>query len=150
MAAVFTTTRRVAFAETDMAGIVHFSQFFRYMEDAEHAFLRSRGLSVHATVDGRTISWPRVEAHCEYKRPLRFEDEVRISIHIDERRAKTMHYRFEFDLADTTGQVIPIATGRLTTVCVAIDEAGAMRSIAIPDAIVSKLMPTDAPGAIHN
>ena len=32
----FHTTRRIQFAETDMAGIVHFSNFFRYMEEAEH------------------------------------------------------------------------------------------------------------------
>ena len=32
--------RRVEFSETDAAGIVHFSNFFRYMEGAEHAFLR--------------------------------------------------------------------------------------------------------------
>src|SRR5213078_989612 len=46
MPAVFRTTRRVEFADTDMAGIVHFANFFRYMESAEHEFLRSHGLSV--------------------------------------------------------------------------------------------------------
>ncbi len=28
----FVTTRRVEFIDTDMAGIVHFTNFFRYME----------------------------------------------------------------------------------------------------------------------
>ena len=42
----FRTTRRVDFVDTDMAGIVHFSNFFRYMESAEVEFLRARGLTV--------------------------------------------------------------------------------------------------------
>jgi acyl-CoA thioester hydrolase len=39
----FRITRRVEFSETDMAGIVHFSNFFRYMETAEHAFFPVTG-----------------------------------------------------------------------------------------------------------
>jgi YbgC/YbaW family acyl-CoA thioester hydrolase len=37
---------RVEFTDTDMAGIVHFSSFFRYMEVTEHAFFRSLGFSI--------------------------------------------------------------------------------------------------------
>ena len=36
----------VEFAETDAAGIVHFSVFFRYMEEAEHAVWRQAGLDI--------------------------------------------------------------------------------------------------------
>jgi acyl-CoA thioesterase FadM len=39
----FSINRRVQFAETDMAGIVHFSNYFRWMEEVEHAFFRSVG-----------------------------------------------------------------------------------------------------------
>ena len=42
----FQITRRVEFSETDLAGIMHFSNFFRFMESAEHAFFRSLGFSV--------------------------------------------------------------------------------------------------------
>ena len=35
--------RRVQFYETDAAGIVHFSWFYRYMEEAEHALWREAG-----------------------------------------------------------------------------------------------------------
>lgn len=40
------TRRRVEFVETDAAGIVHFSSFFVYMEQAEHELLRHLGLNV--------------------------------------------------------------------------------------------------------
>ena len=52
MAEVFHTQRFVEFSDTDMAGIAHFSAFFRYMESAEHALLRSLGLSVFQKLDG--------------------------------------------------------------------------------------------------
>ena len=58
----FIFSRRVEFAETDMAGIVHFANFYRMMENAEHAFFRSLGFSVHDEFDGQTIGWPRVSA----------------------------------------------------------------------------------------
>ena len=78
MALVFHTTRRVEFADTDMAGIVHFANFFRYMEVTEHAFLRSLGLSVHMREGRRTLGLPRVSATCDYRVPLRYEERVTV------------------------------------------------------------------------
>ena len=46
METTYTMQRRVEFSDTDMAGIAHFTNYFRYMEEAEHAFLRDRGLNV--------------------------------------------------------------------------------------------------------
>ena len=78
MPSEFSVTRKVEFAETDMAGIMHFSNFFRYMEVAEHAFFRSLGFSIVTEKSGHDVGWPRVHASCDYMRPLRFEDDVEI------------------------------------------------------------------------
>jgi acyl-CoA thioester hydrolase len=43
----FITTHRVEFFETDLAGIVHFANYYRFMEQAEHAFFRALGLKIH-------------------------------------------------------------------------------------------------------
>ena len=51
MAHEYRYRRRVEFSETDLAGIVHFSNYFRYMEAAEHEFFRSLGLSIHLERD---------------------------------------------------------------------------------------------------
>ncbi len=72
--------RRVQFYETDAAGIVHFSWFFRYMEEAEHALWRAAGLSIHPP--DSPIGWARASATCDFKRPLRFEDEFDVTIRI--------------------------------------------------------------------
>jgi acyl-CoA thioester hydrolase len=80
--------RRVQFHETDAAGIVHFSRFFLYMEEAEHALWREAGLSIARGVSG--VGFPRVAAGFEFCKPLRFEDEFDISIRIAEIRQKTI------------------------------------------------------------
>ena len=58
----FLTTRLVEFSDTDMAGIVHFANFFRFMESAEHAYLRGCGLSVVSQWQGQTITAQAIQA----------------------------------------------------------------------------------------
>lgn len=72
--------RRVEFCETDAAGIVHFSNFFRYFEQAEHALLRSVGLGVHFRVEQGDLGFPRLSVRCEFLRPARFEDLLEIHV----------------------------------------------------------------------
>jgi YbgC/YbaW family acyl-CoA thioester hydrolase len=127
---------QVEFADTDMAGIVHFANFFRYMEATEHAFFRSLGFSIHMHIEGRNIGWPRVHVTCDYKSPLRFEDEVEVHLRVREKRSKSLTYDFTFRKLDGT----PVAAGALTAVCVALDEqTGTMRAVAIPEAIAAKI-----------
>ena len=59
----FRTTRRVEFSDTDMVGIAHFTNYFRFMEEAEHALLRARGLSVVLKDDRGTLGFPKL-THC--------------------------------------------------------------------------------------
>lgn len=123
MSSQFRMTRIVAFSETDAAGIVHFANFFRYMEDAEHAMLRSLGLSVHNDVGDDVAGFPRVSAQCDYKRPLRFEDTFTIDVRITAKTDKSVTYGFSFEIE---GEATPIATGSLKVVY-AIKPAGAGR-----------------------
>ena len=54
----FILHRRVQWYELDSAGIVHFSTYFRFMEEAEPALWRAAGLSIGAAE--KTGGWPRV------------------------------------------------------------------------------------------
>ena len=93
MAYEFKITRRVEFSETDMAGIVHYSNFFRYMEAAESAFFRSLGLSLRAPRAAHEVGWPRVHAECDDSRPLCFEDEIEIHVLVAEKGARKLEGR---------------------------------------------------------
>lgn len=69
-------TRRVTFADTDAAGVVHFSKILCYVEEAIHAYLLELNLDVVSSREG----WPIVKVDVDYRRPLHFNDEVDISI----------------------------------------------------------------------
>src|SRR4051812_41157808 len=92
----FVTTRRVEFGDTDMAGIVHFANFFRYMEAAETAFLRSLGFSVNWKADGMKWGFPRVSAACDYRKPARFEDLLTITVTVERVGQRSVTYRHDF------------------------------------------------------
>ena len=84
MTTEFSITRRVEFSETDLAGIMHFTNFYRWMEICEHEFLRSLNLSVDMEDENGRFGWPRVKTSCRFKRPLRFEEEVEVKLLITE------------------------------------------------------------------
>ncbi len=135
----YTTTRRVEFAETDMAGIMHFANFYRWMENVEHEFFRSLGLSIHMQHDGQDIGWPRIESTCKFKRPLKFEETATIDLTIEETTHKTVTYKFDFS-KEADGGTVRVAQGRMVTVCATIEPAtGKLAAIPIPDVIRDQL-----------
>jgi YbgC/YbaW family acyl-CoA thioester hydrolase len=134
----FKATRRVEFSETDMAGIMHFSNFFRFMETAEHGFYRSLGFSVVMPETDPRLGWPRVHAECDYKKPLRFEDQVEIHLLVKEKRSKSVTFAFLFRKLNSS-PVVEVARGVLTIVCVAHRADGTMSAHAIPKEIADKI-----------
>src|SRR6267154_189991 len=137
MAYEFKATRRVEFSETDMAGIMHFSNFFRFMETAEHGFYRSLGFSVVMPETDPRLGWPRVHAECDYKQPLRFEDEVEIHLLVGEKKSKALSYEFQFRKLNASPPV-EVARGSLTVVCVT-HQHGKMAPATIPKAIAERI-----------
>ncbi len=146
MARVFQTQRRVEFRDTDAAGIMHFSVFFVYMEQTEHEFLRHLGQSVVSQVEGKTVSWPRVSAKCDYRRPIRFEQTVNIETWVEQIGSKSVCYGFRFcataELESTTADEAEIvAEGSITAVCCEVEHGKPPVPIPIPNVIVEKLTP---------
>ncbi len=131
----FRTTRLVEFSDTDMAGIVHFANFFRFMEAAEHAYLRACGLSVIGSWEGQAITFPRVHADCDYLRPARFQDVLEIEVLLEKIGRASVHYAFVFRQA---GEVI--ATGRITTVLCRIGPGHALEPFAVPESLRERLL----------
>ncbi len=132
----YSHSQRVEFRDTDAAGIAHFSMFFVWMEQAEHAALRHLGLSVlpQRTDASPVITWPRVSATCDYQSPAHFEDELQIEVEVAKLGSKSVTYAFRFRESDRQ-----LASGRLTTVCCQSDTHGALTPIVIPTEIREKL-----------
>jgi YbgC/YbaW family acyl-CoA thioester hydrolase len=134
MSAELCLRRRVAFSETDSAGIVHFSNFFRYFEDAEHALWRQAGLSIHPRQS--EIGWPRVAASCEYHRSLTFEQEFDVTVRIAEMSKRVITYTGEI-----TRNGEKVATGTWKIACVTKLSDGMMKSVEIPADVAERLKP---------
>jgi acyl-CoA thioester hydrolase len=138
MAFEFRLTRRVEFHETDMAGIVHFANFFRYMESVEHAFCRSLGFSVVMDKAEPPVGLPRVHASCDYRRPLRFENVVEIHLLVAEKRTRSLAYQVRFRRIEP-GPVEDIAIGRLVVASVTRRPDGGLEPVPLPDWITSQV-----------
>ena len=131
----FVTHRRVEFFETDMAGIVHFANYYRFMEQAEHDFFRSLGQSIMETrEDGTVWGWPRVSAKCSFDAPAYYQDilEIRLSIHRKGVKSLTIDYEFWRD--ETR-----IAHGQMKTVCCEFVPGQPMRSLKLPEAVADQI-----------
>ena len=138
MASEYRIRRRVQFSETDVAGIVHFSNFFRYFEDAEHQLWRQAGLSIHP--EKSSIGWPRVAASCQYHRPLKFEQEFEIDVRISDMTKRTITYAGEI-----TRNGERVATASWKIACVNKLPDGGMKSADIPADVASRLKPFAIP-----
>lgn len=130
----FRVSRRIEFVDTDMIGIVHFSNFFRFMEMAECAFLRELGLGVMLEWEGQELGLPRVAASCEYASPARFQDVLDIDVSVARIGTKSITYRFDFSRA---GQ--PLAKGQITCACVRKRPTGEFETIEIPPTFRARL-----------
>ncbi len=122
------TERRIEFADTDMAGIVHFARFFVFMESAEHEFLARLGIPVHFQHEGREVGWPRLAASCRYASPARFGDVLGVRVRVQRKGRKSMTYAIDFRHGSRL-----VAEGEISSICCAlIDEDGTRRLEAIP------------------
>jgi 4-hydroxybenzoyl-CoA thioesterase/acyl-CoA thioester hydrolase len=132
---VFTWERRVEFCETDAAGIAHFSSLIIYMEQAEHALLRSIGYSVASKLTSRPqqsnevlITWPRVHVECDFHSAVRFEDILTVHVGVSKLGSKSITYQHRLQIEDRL-----VATGTMTSVCCSLHDHG----------IVSQSIPED-------
>jgi YbgC/YbaW family acyl-CoA thioester hydrolase len=134
MPVTYRTTCRVEFADTDMAGIMHFARFFSMMEEVEHEFLRTRGLSVVMQHEGRNIGFPRVSAKCDFRKPVVFEDVLEAILTLDRLGEKSLTYSVEFRKAGET-----VAQGSITAVC-CLCEPGKITPLEVPADVRRKIL----------
>jgi len=99
----------VAFGDTDASGWMHFPNIFRYFEEAEHAFLKSRGVLVFDRSQG---GWPRVKVSCDFKRPLLTGDRIEVLLEIS--KIGNSSIAWDFEVLTAAGETA--AHGSVTTV----------------------------------
>jgi acyl-CoA thioester hydrolase len=119
--------RKVEYVDTDMSGIMHFSRYLIFMENAEHAFLEALGTRVQWREAEREMTFPRVAVACEYLAPARFGDELEVHLRVLRKGTKSLTYGFELKRDGAL-----VAKGQTTCACVELDGPEGMRSVPIP------------------
>lgn len=139
MAYEFTTTKKIEFSETDMAGLVHFSNYFRYMEVAERDFFESLELNLIQSAPDDLVGYPRTRAECKFSAPLRFGDTVKIHLAIKAIKDRSIDYQFRLYKLDKKGDESAVAKGHITTIYTELNEDGSLQSRPLPQALLDKI-----------
>ncbi len=90
--------RKAQYHETDKMGVVHHSNYIRWMEEARIDCLDSMGLSYRAMEESGIIS-PVTALNIEYRHPVSFGDEVEVGVSVAKYGAATLEISYEiYDL----------------------------------------------------
>jgi acyl-CoA thioester hydrolase len=103
-----TIQRRVAWIDTDAAGIWHHSVIIRWLEEAEAEL--HRGLGIIGETFGAT---PRVRTEFEFSVPVKFDDVVDITLTVLSLGTTSITYELE-----VTAGATPVSSGQLTAVLI--------------------------------
>jgi 4-hydroxybenzoyl-CoA thioesterase len=92
--------KKIRFGETDAAGIVYYPNYYKMMDEATHEFFGAIGYSTSTLMKEKNISIPLLEAHCQFKSPLFFEDEIRITTTVEILKSKVFKATHVFTRGD--------------------------------------------------
>ena len=109
--------RRVEFHETDRVGMVHFSNYFRYMDTAVGEFFRALGLPGPLTHywggnKNDEYDWPYVSVSCDFKQPLPFDALLDIHLWLKRIGTKSLTFGVSYKVGS-----MEVAQGQLVVVC---------------------------------
>ena len=117
------TTLRVRYAETDKMGVVYYANFLVWFEVARADLMRSLGWS-YREMEATGLSLPVIEAHCEYQRPARYDDEI--EVRTEGRMLSAVRMKFSYTVVRRADGTI---TAQGYTVHAAVDAAGRPRRL---------------------
>ncbi len=74
---MITVREKVRFVETDMMGVVHHSNYFRWFEMARVEYLRQIGILLNDMMDDNIV-FPITDVDCKYRASAKFDDYILI------------------------------------------------------------------------
>lgn len=87
--------RKAQYHETDQMGIIHHSNYVKWMEEARVEFMDSIGLSYHE-MEKLGVSSPVVSLNVEYKKQVEFEDKIEIRLSVIQYNGAVLELEYEF------------------------------------------------------
>jgi acyl-CoA thioester hydrolase, YbgC/YbaW family len=105
---MITVREKVRFVETDMMGVVHHSNYFRWFEMARVEYLRQIGILLTDMMD-EDIVFPITDVECKYRASAKFDDYILIEVVLAEVSKVKMVFTYRV-LREKDGTLL--ATGR--------------------------------------
>jgi YbgC/YbaW family acyl-CoA thioester hydrolase len=130
---VFTVDMPVRWVDTDALRVVHYSNYFRYVEAAEEELYRSLGFTFKELNEKYKIAVPRVEAFCRYEAPARYGDVVTVRLQLSEKAEKILRYDFEIH-RKSDGELL--CSGYLKIIGL---DLGTWKATALPADLIAKV-----------
>ena len=121
------TSIRVRYAETDQMGIVYYANYFVWFEVGRTDLLRQAGWS-YREMETEGFSLPVIEAHCEYRQPAKYDDEIEVKT--TGTLVSPVRVRFDYDVT-TVASATRLVTGH--TIHATLDRNG--RPCRLPDRV---------------
>ena len=118
---------RVRYAETDKMGVVYYANYFVWFEVGRTEWLRDTGWS-YREMERDGVALPVIEAHCEYRKPAQYDDEI--EIRTKGRMLSAVRMEFTYEIL-RRGEQSVTASGH--TIHAALDRAG--KPCRLPDRI---------------
>ena len=101
-------TVRVRYAETDQMGVVYHGNYFTWFEVGRVELCRALGFEYKQMESDDDSFIVVVDAHCRYKSPARFDDELTVRTRIAESNRRMIQFSYEIFRQPASE---PIATG---------------------------------------
>ena len=98
---------KIFYKDVDQMGIVYYSRYFEYFEEARTELLASIGLGV-TDVEKKGIMLPVISSHCDYLKGARFEQNIIIRAGIFTEPRSKLQIDYSVFIED---EKEPIATG---------------------------------------
>ena len=136
MAKAFIHHRTAEFADTDMAGLVHFSNIFRYAESAETALFSHLGHPILEDDGQYERGWPRVRASARFHHPILFGDRMEIRLELQEIKIRALCWKARLLVRDSLAATVEWTTCHVSRPRGA---PGKMEARGIPPALLDKL-----------
>ncbi len=128
---------KVRWGDTDAAGIVFYPNFYKWMDEATHEFLAAIGFSTTFLLTEHQTATPLLEANCQFKSPLFFEDEVILQSEVVEMKQKVFKISHKFFKDEKL-----VAEGYGVRAWTSFKEKA--KAYPIPDQVREKMMPGNA------
>jgi len=116
------TRLRVRYAETDQMNVVYYSNYLVWMEIGRTDFCLESGFRYRDMEQESGVMIAVAEAHCRYRAPARYDDEVLVRTYLDEIRRRTLTFSYEILNAASEallaeGSTVHVAIGPDTRPC---------------------------------